>query len=789
MQLNQVAEAIQLQLWMPGLEQASTIIAADADALLHNPVSAPALTKIGLVNKPSPPAAPKAVWPQLQASTLDVGGIAAKFAANIAAIKALKAIEADGRNPTAEEALTLTQFTGWGGMPQAFKEEFNAHSPSGQEWAVRAKQVREVLTDAEHAAAVGSTLNAHYTSHEVITAMWQAVERLGFKGGRVLEPGCGAGYFIGAMPTTLAQRSTVTAVELDSVTARIAKALYGQYGVKVINEGLEKTKLPDGFFDLVIGNVPFGNYKVHDTEGRWQGASIHNYFLLRALEMTRPGGLVAVISGSYTLDSQNTKWRLEMAKLGGQLVAAIRLPHTAFKAIANTEVTTDVLIFQRTRTPMFGEWAGSLTVAPKDMLLRDEHIVCNPYLATHPEQVIGKLAVTGRYPSPKIGVVFDGDLSEALAERVSALPQGIVPKRDHGGRVPVAPRRLLVASSEWVKPGAYVVTKDGHLARSVDGERLEVVSGTTAKDRRVRAIIPVRDALRKLLAVQAATEDDTTLERYQVALAGSYAAFVKEFGYISKPFNCSAYRDDPDFPLLLSLEHWDSEEQTATKADVFTKRTVGVVRQVERCETPEDALLVCLSEYARVVPERIGALLTLDADEATALLLDKGLIFADPISRELEEASAYLSGDVKTKLAVAKAAGDAFLGNVSALEAVIPADIASHDIGTRLGATWIPAEIVREWVCSVLETSEARANYDADSATWTLSRAYGSYAARQKYGTARVEPTALIELALNQKSARVTDPDPKDPEGKRRVVNTVQTVNPRRWPNWAMCNK
>lgn len=774
MRMNQIAEATLL--WLPGFEPEGYTGPVATPEVLHQPATG--WSKIGLTRAPVAARPPKAVWPMLEAATLDVGGQVSKFAANIAAIKTLKAIETEGRTPTADEAITLTRFTGWGGMPQAFKQHFSAYSETDKAWEPRAKELRELLTEDELKAAEDATPNSHYTSHEVITAMWKAVQGMGFKGGRILEPSCGAGYFIGAMPTSVAQESQVTAVELDSITARIAKALYGHYGVKVIESGLEKTQMPDGFFDLVISNVPFGNYEVADAKGRWPGVSIHNYFILRALEMTRVGGLVAVITSAFTMDAWKNEHRLEMAKLG-ELVTAIRLPNGAFSGIANTDVMTDVLIFVRREQPSAGAWINRPeSLSSEQKVYAHEDIRVNPYYAAHPAQAIGKFKMVSGARGRVVGLAHEGDLTGALDALVTNLPEVFV-SAHRESEMEVSPRDIIVASDKWVKPGAYVITEDDRLARSLDGLKLEVVTdASVAKATRIRAMIPVRDAVRRLLAVQAATEDEDVLERYRVALGCSYQAFVAKFGPISKKFNCSAYRDDPDFPLLLSLEHWDEEEQVATKADVFYRRTVGATRRVERCETPEDALLVCLSEYARIVPARIAELLTEDEDVAMGKLVDAGRVYRDPMAKgRWEEASAYLSGDVKTKLLAATLSAeddDEYARNVAALEQVIPADIPAHDIAAKIGAGWVPVDVYDAFAKRLAGNSVTVARHTTAN-TWSV-RGYCGAEATQKYGTARAAPTTLLELALNQQAARITDLDPTDPERKRRVVNVTETV-------------
>lgn len=646
---------------------------------------------------------PKLVWPRLDASVFTgLSGDVTKFEANIAAIEVLRKLDDEKRQPTTEERVTLNRYTGWGGLPQAFNPE-----QADEAWSARAERLKAMLSEGEYQLAEGSTPNAHYTSLEVIDAMWEMVRRLGFKGGRILEPSAGVGYFIGAMPTEIAQNSTVTAIELDDLSARITKALYGSYGVHVHQGGFEHAPLPPGYFDLAVSNVPFGNYKVAELRNvPYASFSIHNYFFGKALEVVRPGGLVVFITSSYTLDAATERVRAYLASQA-DLVAAIRLPNTAFKKIANTEVTTDIVILQKPLNgkttkgkeyleAVFLDEASPIYGGLKSNYSRD-YIRCNQWFAENPQWVIGKLKLCDNGYDKITGCVYDGDdLAGELAKRIEMLPEGIYIPREKD----VEQRTVVELSlTERHRPGF----------RVIDGKVYEIVGSEAALYKapqktleRIAGMAAIRDAARKLIRAQAETEDDAILGVYRVALNAAYDGFVAKHGFIHAKANKQAFRGDPDLPLLLSLERWDEETQTAEKADIFYRRTVGVFKRIERCETPQEALLACLAEHGRVIENRIGELLGKPGDEAMQELEDLGAVFLDPETGAWETADAYLSGNVRHKLTVARVAGERFAGNVKALEAVIPSDLAPHEIGARIGSTWIPTEYYEQFLNELL---------------------------------------------------------------------------------------
>lgn len=788
MKLNPISEAL---LWLPGFgpgEDPLALRATQGEADKFGPgvldvvTSTRPATALDRVRVPARP--PKAVWPMLEATTFDgVHTPIQKYEANMEAIECLRSLESEGRTPTEAERVVLNRFTGWGGCPNVFSlYQYDAA------WKTRQEQLKSLLTPEEYAAASASTPNAHYTSVEVVQAIWQALARLGFQGGRILEPAAGVGYFLGAMPKEIAQASTITAVELEPVTARILKALYAPFGVKVVNQAFERFRAPEGHYDLVISNVPFGNYQVaEERKVPFQDFLIHDYFIARALEVVRVGGLVAVITSAGTMDKQNTKAR-EYFAAHADLLAAIRLPCTAFKKIANTEVTTDILILRRkpanfTDIPTWARDRAHISAGdPRLHLTADRYgVTVNSHFADEDSRwVIGKMGLKSNGYGLANAVFFDGDLVEALAERVGWLPEGIYTPRVTP-EVEVTPRALVAAETK-LYPGAFALTEDGKVAVATgDGTMLEVLEGQIPQAHaiRIRAMIGVRDAARKLVTVQAATEDDAKVEVYRIALNAAYDAFVAKYGCFHLPKNIRLFRRDPDFPLLLSLEVWDEKTKTAEKAAIFRQRTVGVIRRVERCETPEEALLTCLAERGRVVIARIAELLETDEDTAINGLAERGLLFLDPASGQWVERDAYLSGNVRRKLHEAIEAGPGFERNVKALESVLPDDIPPEKISVALGATWVPASdyeaFIRE---TITQQVKVLVKYDVVAGRWLVRPECStrSVEVEQTWGTKRVNAFQLIEMAMNLQAPKVTDKDPNDPAGKRRIPNAKETV-------------
>lgn len=775
MKLKKVAEAC---MWLPGFapdedprEVLGTLGATQAEAITD-------LVLRNLVVEAAAPAANKAVWPRLSAALhASLHGDVEKYEANLRAIELLRQLEQEERDPDESERDVLNLYTGWGGIAKAFNP-----AQSDTAWAQRSRQLESFLSAGELKAASLSTLNAHYTPVEVIDAMWTAVQRLGFNGGRIIEPAVGVGYFLGSMPSEIAQRSSVTAVEIDDVSARIAKKLYGSYGVRVLNCGFEAANTPKDFYDLAISNVPFDTSGVPEVRNvPYADFSIHNYFLAKALEVVRPGGLVAFITSSYTLDARSESVRSYLATQG-DLVGAIRLPAGTFKKLGNTNVTTDIVFLQKRSSAKSGtsgvgyRWIESIML-PKSSPLCDvpwyarcTDIVVNEFFGTHPSAVIGKLSTEKSQYRDVVTCKFDGDIVDALKERVQGLPEGIYQEQ---AKKSGAPRRAepVIQLDSKVRDGLAII----------DGQVFEITSAeakpykATAKVlERIKGLIEIRDAARKLIAAQTQGDSDSMLSVYRTALAVSYDTFVVKHGYLGDKLNRQAFKADPDLPLLLSLELRDEEAQTVEKAPIFTRRTIGATRKVMHCETPREALYVSLAESARVQPARIAELLGRNKDEVMQELEQSGDVYLDPVTAHWVQADAYLSGNVREKLGQAQSSGERFARNVEALKQTLPEDLKPSEIIVRVGATWIPSAVYALFLNELTGTTGHKVEFDALTGTWNVETPYAaSYlvSVTQQWGTSRVGAQRLFELALNQQEPSVFDKCNDKP-----VPNTQETI-------------
>ncbi|MDD2744697.1 MAG: DEAD/DEAH box helicase family protein, partial [Rhodocyclaceae bacterium] len=762
MKLKKIAAAT---MWLPGLDPSEFSSAApdhstDAE-IIPFPVAA--------IVRQAPVL--KATWPAIPADVFDSTITPlAKFNANLAAIQLLRDLESADRLPSEGERNTLHCYTGWGGLPQAFNDA--QKDPS---WAARSVELRGLLSEAEWQSAQESTPNAHYTSLTVIKAMWDAVERLGFKGGRVLEPSAGVGYFMGGMPTHLAQACDVSAIELDDISARILNKLYGDKA-NVMHGGFESSSLPDGFFDLAISNVPFGNYGVSEHRNvPYSKFLIHDYFFARALDLVRPSGLVAFITSSGTLDKHEEKIRAHLAGKA-DLVAAIRLPSTAFKAIANTEVTADIIILQKRaadgKSNQMASWLKS-SMLPTSSPIHGEpttyqshYFHINEYFIKNPANVIGKIHLGGGAYRSQITCLFDGDLSLSLAEQVAALPEGIYQERN-AQNTP-----SLVSVTPGGPEGFYLI--DGVLYEKT-GSTAQLVDAPQKKTDRIIGMIRIRDAARELINAQPVTENDDLLAAYRLALNMAYDHFVSQFGALSERANRLAFRADPAAPLLLSLENLNAITGKAEKSDIFSRRTVGATRRLDKTDNPREAMLASIAELGCIDETRIAALMGAPASFALATLEADGLVFHDPESLRWEPADAYLSGNIRQKLKAARASGSRYALNASALEAIIPADLTPQEICARIGSTWIPIADYEAFLNTITESSGNVVEFSALVGTWAVKedyRARYSVSATQTYGTSRINAVELFTMALNQVLPTITDPTF---DGKR-TVNQLETI-------------
>jgi N12 class adenine-specific DNA methylase len=697
------------------------------------------------------------------AHRIGLGSLRDKARANVAAIRTLKAIEHDQRPATAEEQAVLVRYSGWGALAVLFE------SLPPQDFKSIAADLRAALTDSEYTSARATTPNAHYTSPAVIGAMWRALCRLGLSAGaQILEPAAGIGHFFGLMPESLLTGTRRTAVEIDSVSARIAHALYPE--CLIHEKPFEDVALPAEFFDVVLGNVPFGNYPVHDPAYRrlpHLTRCIHDYVLAKSVAKTRPGGLLALITSHYTMDKLDSAVRRHLAE-NADLLGAIRLPDTAFLANAGTTVTTDILFLQRreagTRQPAHA-WADLRPIPTTD-----GPAYVNEYFAAHPEMMLGEPSFAlGRY-----GREFSltGPLdSAALSSAVEQLPVNVYR--------PFSARRVAVTvpvAGLGVKEGAYVEHQGRLYIRH--GEALEDTAVTVATAARIRGMIALRDAVRAVLHTQLTDSAESLILSARNALNEAYDAFVSTYGPVSTRENTRAYAGDPDQPLLSALETYDPETKTATKAALFTRRTIERYRPVEHAGSAPEAFAIALNETGRADWLRIEQLTGAGQDQAQAEL--GSLVYRNPEGGQWGTADAYLSGNVRAKLAAAEAAtcvDSSYARNIEALRSVQPADLAPGDIEARLGATWIAPRDVQAFIAEMLGVSQetVTVHYAAAIASWSVEldyRAKCEVSNTTTHGTARFTAASLVDHGLNGRTPTAYD---EQADGSR-VVNPAETL-------------
>ena len=717
--------------------------------------------------------APRALWTTLVSADLaNLAGAVTKYEANLAAIAALRQIETETRQATTTERQTLLRYTGWGGLPASFNTE-----AADQAWANRAQRLQATLSAEDYESARASVNNSHYTEVHVIEAMWQAVERFGFTGGRILEPAAGIGHFIGAMPRGVAECSNVTAIEIDRVSGRILQALYGSHGVDVRITPFEKTALPEDWFDLVIGNVPFGKYKVADLRNRvYARFSIHNYFFGRALDLVRPGGLVCFITSSHTMESQHEAVREYIASQA-HLLGAIRLPQGAFSGIASTDVQTDILFLRKRQRAeeVSDEWLGQCLVPDclRHPQCHERHLTINAWYARQPQFCIGHIRRESNGYEELPMAVFEGDLARALRERVALLPEGVYQSL----ATPVIPTRQTVPAMAGARPGSYRLHR-GRVHRVEGGEMIDVHETLSVSQRaRITGLCAIRDHARALLDAQLQNEADDRVRTLRVLLNGTYDRFVARHGSLSTRANALAFRRDPDYPLLLSLEHYDEESDTAHKAALFSRRTLTRVVEPIAASEPLEALAASMQWRGRVDPGYMAGLLAAPESEVLQALAEAGQVFLDPADGQWKTADDYLSGNVKAKLRQAVASGNEFRSNIAALERVQPEDLAPAAIEPRLGAVWIPALDVEAFIQQVLELKDCQVNYSAEAGAWSVR--YSEWEARQnvrvtqEFGTSRMNAIELVQCALNVQVPTVRD---RDPQTDRYIVNPDETL-------------
>ena len=687
---------------------------------------------------------------------------------NLAAIKVLRKVQAENRPATSEEKSMLVRYVGWGGIPQIFNP--------GTEWKKENEELTKLLSQEEFRLARASTLNAHYTSGEVIEAMYAALARLGFRQGRILEPACGIGHFIGYMPDSIQSRSAITGIEIDPVTAQIAKALYPDADIQ--NKPFENAPLANEFFDLAISNIPFGDYKPYDPKLNKQGFLIHDYFFAAGLEKVRPGGLLMFVTSRGTMDKNDNTLRAFLAERA-DLIGAIRLPNNAFKRNANTEVTTDIVILKKRRAREARSGPAWKKVVPFTTT-KGEVIPINEYYFKNPHMMLGEMTLAGRmYKRNEPTLESDGqELKSALALAVKYLPENVYEAVKHSIH---STQPQTIPAPGHVKPNAYTIHND-EIALREDDKLVPLTHLPVQTKLRIRGLIRVRDAVRQCLRTQLNDEDEDEIKLARSLLNQAYDRFVSRFGPVSDRVNALALRGDPDLPLLFSLENYDTETRKATKTAIFHERTIQRHKPVTAVESPKEALIVTLNEKGRVDLDHMGGLLSRSPEEFLPEL--KGTVFFNPQTKQWETEDFYLSGDVREKLKIAETASQTeprFRENVEALKAVQPEDLTATQIDARLGACWVPPKDFEKFAQELLGAGEVNVHYVVQVGSWMVSAdhvAKGTVANTTEWGTDRASALELIEDALNLRTPTIYD---KIREGgkDRLVVNATATEGAR----------
>ena len=695
---------------------------------------------------------------------LGEGGAKAKCRANIEAIRLLKYLEENVFQASPEQQEVLSRYVGWGGIPEVFDE-------SKSEWSKEYAELKALLTTEEYEAARGSTLNAHYTSPAVIRTIYEAVGGIGFEGGRILEPSMGVGNFFGLLPESMAN-CQLYGVELDSITGRIAKQLYPEADITVA--GFETTNRP-GYFDLAVGNVPFGQYQVHDPEYDRLGFSIHNYFAAKMLNQVRPGGIVAFVTSRYTLDAKDESVRRYLAERG-ELLGAIRLPNNAFRANAGTDVVSDIIFLQRREQPLteLPEWVHVGTTP--------EGFTVNRYFIDHPEMVLGTpSAESTQYGRQDYTVapIEGADLSEQLHEAVQNI-HGEYTERE----MEEAENTDILPADPDVRNYSFTLV-DGEVYYREGGIMVRQ-SVSAAMTERIKGLMELRDCTRRLIQLQTEDASDAEIAAEQRRLNRLYDAYTAKYGLISNRENKRAFSDDSSYYLLCSLEILDEDGKLERKADMFTRRTIQPHRPVEHTETAAEALAVSLNELGRVDMEYMSRLCGKNEVEIAAEL--SGVIFRVPGTERYVTADEYLSGNVRVKLREAEAAAKddaSYSINVEALKAAQPRELTASEIDVRLGATWIEPRYIEQFMVETFQPTywasrSMSVNYSPYTSEWHI---YGKNAvgandvnAFSTYGTSRMNAYKILENTLNLRDVRIYDKI-EDADGtERRVLNVKETT-------------
>ena len=710
---------------------------------------------------------------------LGVGGPKQKFARNIEAIRTLFKLEEEHRGATAEEQQVLSQYVGWGGLADAF-------DPGKDNWAKEYAELKGLLSEDEYAAARSSTLNAHYTSPTVIRGIYDAVERMGFRSGNILEPSMGVGNFFGMLPDTM-QDSRLYGVELDSITGRIAKKLYPQADITVA--GFETTDRRD-FYDLAVGNVPFGQYKVNDKAYNKLGFSIHNYFFAKAIDQVRPGGIVAFVTSRYTMDSKDSTARKHMAERA-DLLGAIRLPNNAFRANAGTDVVSDIIFLQKRDRP------ADIEPAWVQLGKTEDGFAVNSYFVEHPEMVLGELtAESTQYGREDLTVApIEGtSLADQLAEAVQHIKGQYTEVEVETPDIAdaEAERKTLPADPD-VKNFSYTVV-DGEVFYRENSVMTQVELSDTAKGR-VTGMVELRQIVNDLIDQQLNDYPDEDIKATQERLNAAYDAFTAKYGLLNDRKNGRLFEQDSSYYLLCSLENLDEQGQLKSKAAMFTKRTIRPERTVTSVDTPSEALAVSIGEHGKVDLPYMAELLGTPGEYGRITTELSGVIFKDPAADAddpeagWQTADEYLSGNVRDKLRMAQLAAESrseFKVNVDALTKAQPKDLEASEIDVRLGATWLAPSIVQQFMMETFQppyriryNNAITVRYSPYTSEWRISNksatGFGDIMATETYGTRRANAYKILEDTLNLRDSRVYDTIVEDGKEKR-VLNQNETT-------------
>ena len=709
---------------------------------------------------------------------LGVGGPKQKFARNIEAIRTLFKLEEEHRGATAEEQQVLSQYVGWGGLADAF-------DPGKDSWAKEYAELKGLLSEDEYAAARSSTLNAHYTSPTVIRSIYDAVERMGFRSGNILEPSMGVGNFFGMLPDTM-QDSRLYGVELDSITGRIAKKLYPQADITVA--GFETTDRRD-FYDLAVGNVPFGQYKVNDKAYNKLGFSIHNYFFAKAIDQVRPGGIVAFVTSRYTMDSKDSTARKHMAERA-DLLGAIRLPNNAFKANAGTDVVSDIIFLQKRDRP------ADIEPAWVQLGKTEDGFAINQYFADHPEMILGVLSTEStQYGREELTVapIEGANLADQLAEAVQHIEGQYTEVEVETPDIAdaEAERKTLPADPE-VKNFSYTVV-DGEVFYRENSVMTQVELSDTAKGR-VTGMVELRQIVNELIQQQLEDYPDADIKAVQERLNAAYDAFTAKYGLLNDRKNGRLFEQDSSYYLLCSLENLDEQGQLKSKAAMFTKRTIRPERTVTSVDTPSEALAVSIGERGKVDLPYMAELLGTPGEYGRITTELSGVIFKDPSADPADPeagwqmADEYLSGDVRAKLRMAQFAAETnpeFAVNVDALIKAQPRELEASEIDVRLGATWLAPEIIQKFMTETFQIPyylrhAVKVRYSPYTAEWRVegktATGRGDIISSETYGTSRANAYKILEETLNLKDVRIYDTI-EDADGKpKRVLNKRETM-------------